>query len=404
VTTTIAPVRSAYREPQYVRYSVSQAVSILGDQVWYLALSWGAAQATTPAIAGIIVSISALPRLAFMLFGGPLVDKYGPRRLMIGSDVLRATVAVSAAGIALWQPTIALLVVVALIYGAVDAVFLPANGSMQPLLLEPSQYSSGAAFREITQRAALSLGAPLGGILLATGGLPLACVVDAATFLISALALRSVRPRPVERKTAEPYGRALREGFRYLTGHRVLRASLTVGFLSNVGFVGPMNIGLTLLALQHGWGATGTGLLLAGFGVGAAASAITLLRLRIRKRVGVVMAITLAAEGGGLLSLALAPNLGLAVLTTGLIGIGSGLLGVLGSALNQSVTDDRLRGRVGSVNSLANLGITPFAIAGTAAAVEAFGMVATFAGSTVVELLGAAICLLVPELRKASME
>lgn len=402
--TTVAPARSAYREPQYVRYSASQAVSILGDQVWYLALSWAAAQATTPAVAGIIVSVSALPRLALMLFGGPLVDRYGPRRLMIGSDVLRAVVSVLAASIALWQPSIVLLVVIALVFGAVDAIFLPAAASMQPLLLEPNQFSSGAALREITQRAALTLGAPLGGILVATGGLPLACAVNAVTFVVSAWALRSVRPRPVEHQTAEPYGQALREGFRYLARHRVLRASLTVGFLSNVGFVGPMNIGLTLLAIQHGWGVTGAGLLLAGFGIGAAVSAFAMLRLRIRKRIGVALAIALVAEGTGLLVLALTPNLALAVLTSGAIGVASGVLGVTGAALNQSVTDDRFRGRVGSVNSLANLGITPLAIAGTAAAVGAFGMVPTFAASTVVELLGAAVCLLVPELRKASMK
>ncbi|WP_163505624.1 MFS transporter [Fodinicola acaciae] len=401
--TVAAPVRSVYRDRQYVRYSVSQAVSILGDQVWYLALSWSATQASTPAVAGVVVSISALPRLAFMLLGGPLVDRYGPRRLMIGSDTLRAIVAASAAGVALWQPTIGLLVVVALVYGAVDAVFLPANGAMQPLLLEPSQFSSGAAFREITQRAALTVGAPLGGILVATGGLPLACVVDAATFVFSALALRSVRSRPVERKASEPYGRALREGFHYLATHRVLRASMLVGFLSNVGFVGPMNMGLTLLAVQHGWGATGAGLLLAGFGVGAAISAFAMLRLRIRRRVGLAFAIMLIAEGCCLLFLALSPNLALAVLVCCAVGVGSGMLGVTATALNQHVTDDRFRGRVGSVNSLANLGITPLAIAATAAAVGAFGVVPTFAGSTAVELAGAAVCLLVPELRRASM-
>ncbi|WP_163569207.1 MFS transporter [Fodinicola feengrottensis] len=121
MTTTLT--RPAYRESPYVRYVVSQSVSVLGDQVWYVALSWAAVQQSTPAVAGVIVSVSALPRLLLMLFGGPLVDRYGPRRLMIGSDLLRVVVSVAAAGVALWQPTIALLVVVALVFGAVDAVF-----------------------------------------------------------------------------------------------------------------------------------------------------------------------------------------------------------------------------------------------------------------------------------------
>ncbi|GAA1692640.1 MFS transporter [Fodinicola feengrottensis] len=402
MTTTLT--RPAYRESPYVRYVVSQSVSVLGDQVWYVALSWAAVQQSTPAVAGVIVSVSALPRLLLMLFGGPLVDRYGPRRLMIGSDLLRVVVSVAAAGVALWQPTIALLVVVALVFGAVDAVFLPAAGSMQPRLLRTDQLSSGAALRELTQRAALTLGAPLGGILVAVGGLPLASCVNAVTFAVSALAIASVRPRTdAATGTPERYLIALRAGFGYLARHRVLRTSMAVGFIGNLGFVGPMNVGLALLSSDRGWGSAGIGYLLAGFGIGAAASATLLLKVRIRDRIGLWIALAAAGEAAGITAMALAPNLAAAIAASALTGLSSGVFGVLGASLNQALTEDRFRGRVGSVNALASMGVTPLVMVVTGIAVSAYGLVPTFAGGGAIELLAAAICLSVRDLRRATL-
>ena len=74
-----------------------------------------------------------MPRLVFVLFGGVLVDRRGPRELMIHSDVLRAAVAFAAAAIALWQPSVVLLIIVAIVFGTADAVFLPAASALQPL-------------------------------------------------------------------------------------------------------------------------------------------------------------------------------------------------------------------------------------------------------------------------------
>src|SRR5581483_5773274 len=121
VNTAVVAARPAYREAAYLRYVTGQAVSILGDQVWYVALSWTAVQLVSPGVAGIIFTVSALPRLALLLFGGAIVDRYGPRLLMIRSDVARAVISLAAAAIALKSPNIVLLVVVALIFGAADA-------------------------------------------------------------------------------------------------------------------------------------------------------------------------------------------------------------------------------------------------------------------------------------------
>jgi MFS family permease len=197
-------VRAAWREPAYLRYLAGRSVSWLGDQVWSVALAWAAVRLASPGVAGLVLAASSVPRLALMLFGGPLADRHDARRLMLASDAARAVVTLIAAALAVAGTGLPLLVVVALVFGVVDAVFLPAAGSVQPRLLRPTQYASGAALGELANRAALTLGAPLGGLLVTFGGLPLGCLVDAATFLLSIAALWSIHPRPLTPPTPAP--------------------------------------------------------------------------------------------------------------------------------------------------------------------------------------------------------
>lgn len=387
-------VRPAYREPTFVRYVAGHAVSVLGDQVWYVALSWMAVRLASPAVAGVILAVSSLPRLALLLLGGAIVDRYGPRRLMIGSDLLRAVISLGAAGAALAAPGVPLLVTVALVFGLADAVFLPAAGAIAPRLLHPDQIASGVGTTTLAARAALTIGAPLGGVLVAAGGLPLACLVNAATFVVSVASLASVRPRPAASRSGprEPLLGALRAGLAYLVRHRLLRVLLLVTLLTNLGFVGPMNVGLALVSTARGWGAAGIGDMLAGFGIGAVAGALLMMRVRSGGRV--VAAVCAAVQGGAVFTIAVAPHLWTAVLATTLTGLTSGPLAIIVTSLTQRFTDDRFRGRVASVNTLANLGVTPMAMAVMGAVAGQLGNVPAFASSAGLELAAGLMCIL----------
>jgi predicted MFS family arabinose efflux permease len=385
------------------RYVGGQAISMLGDQVWYVALSWSAVQLASPAVAGAIMAVSALPRLAFLLLGGAIVDRHDSRRLMIGSDLLRCAVSLIAAAVAGWQLSVALLVAVALIFGAADAIFLPAASTVPPRLLPPERLSHGAALSAMTARLALTVGAPLGGVLVAAGGLTLACLVNAATFIISVLALRGLPPGLSARSSREPIFADLRSGLRYLGGHRVLRTILLVSLLTNLGFVGPMNVGLAIVSDERGWGSAGIGRLLAGFGAGAVISSLAMMRLRWRGGVGQALALGGALQGIAVAAIAVAGSAWTAVAATVVVGLTSGVMGVLTSALTQARTDDAFRGRVGSVSSFANLGVTPIAMAVLGVAVDGIGLVPAFAASGALELIAATLCLTVADLRTARL-
>jgi MFS family permease len=439
--TVASGVRSAWRDPQFLRYLIGQTISGLGDQVWYVALSWTAVHVGSPAIAGVLLTLSSVPRLALMLFGGVIADRFDIRRLMMGSDIVRTVVVFGAAGIALLRPGIPLLAVLALTFGVVDAVFMPAAGAMQPRLLRPAQFASGAAAAETLGRLALSVGAPLGGVLVAFGGLPLALVVDAATFAISVLTLATVRPRPVERavngsdvtsltvgqdrggsspggdeasraSSAEMpgtpprlsgYWADLRGGVAFLVRHPLLGPLTVLGLLSNLAFVGPMNIGLAELAAQRGWHATGIGVLLTGFGLGAAGGAVLTNWWHIRRGAGIAVAVLCAVQGSAILAMGIAPGLWLAVLAATCVGLCSGPAGVTASVLAQAATPEELRGRVSAFMTMSTYGVVLLAMSGTGVLIGAVGLVAGFAICAGVEASGL-LLLLAPGLRGARID
>lgn len=78
--------------------------------------------------------------------------------------------------------------------------------------------------------------------------------------------------------------------------HPVLRPLVLAIALSDLGFVGPMNLGLTLLSQQRGWGSSGMGWVLAGFGTGAGAASLLLALRGWVPRAGLVMAVTAVAS------------------------------------------------------------------------------------------------------------
>jgi MFS family permease len=408
VTAPAPPVRSALRHTQFLRYLGGQSLSELGDQVWYVALSWTAVRLGSPGTAGVVMTLASLPRIALMLFGGVIADRFDIRRLMLGTDVMRTVITFAAAAIALTRPGLGLLVVMALVYGAVDGLFMPAAEAMQPRLLEPEQYNSGAVANNLLGRLALSLGAPLGGVMVALGGLPLALAVDGVTFAISVATLATVRPRPLaaglaKSRSASGYLSDLVVGARFLFREPVLGPLTAINLLGNLAFVGPMNLGLAELSDHRGWGPAGIGVLFAGFGVGAAGSALLLLRWRIQRAAGIWIAVLCAVSGVAIVSMALAPDLVVAVGATLALGLIIGPMAVASSVLAQQRTPDELRGRISSFNLLSSYGTVPLAVIGTGLGIAAIGITATFAVCGAISA-AALLLLLAPGLRAAAIE
>ncbi|MGW7260417.1 MFS transporter [Streptomyces sp. NPDC054834] len=403
--------RPAHRDPNVLRWLGAYTSSMVGDSVYYIALSWAAVRAGSPSQAGIVMSVSALPRAVLMLGGGVIADRLGPRRVVIGSDAVRcAAVLAVAALLFLTSPGLWPLALLALVFGTVDAVFVPAVGALPARITGKGQLGRVHGMRGLAIRFANVAGAPLGGLGVAVGGAAAAFGLAGLLIAVSLPLLITVRVRELPgddtARTDTAGGTAwtdLVAGLRYIRGHRVLAPLMITIALGDLGFVGPLNVGLTLLADRRGWGASGMGWVLAGFGVGAGAASL-LLTVRGRlPRAGLVAGCAVIAGSVAVGALAFVPDLAGAVAAALAVGLLTGLSGVMCGALLQTQSDPAYLGRVTAVSSLVSLGLTPLSMPFSAAAIGAWGLGPVYAVSAAVCGLGGVVALCVPDLRRAEL-
>ncbi|MFD7416800.1 MFS transporter [Kitasatospora purpeofusca] len=343
------PGRPALPAP-YLRWLAGAQLGALGDAALAFALGWAAA-AHGGAAAGLVLTVITVARTALVLLGGAVADRLGARRVMLAGDaVMLAATLVLAASAGLRGSPLGLLLLAALVIGVVDAFYLPASGSVPRLLVAAEQLPRALALRQAGGQLAALLGAPLGGALVAAGGLPAAALVDAASFAVLLLVLLFL---PVSDPRRVPAARAragtgattgtgagpderpglLREaaaGVRLAAGDSLLRSALLLAgaaagaVLPVVSLLGP------LLARTAGWGAGAAGLVAGGQGAGVLVVAALLARRgsgdgRPRGGAGAGAAAGLCAAAAGVALLAAAPVPAVAAAGGLLTGAGSGL-------------------------------------------------------------------------------
>ncbi|MEU0604003.1 MFS transporter [Streptomyces sp. NPDC006393] len=401
--------RPAHRDANVLRWLGAYTASMMGDNVYYIALSWAAVRGGSPAQAGAVMAVSALPRALLMLGGGVVADRFGPRRVVIGSDAVRCAAVLAVAAL-LWitSPGLWPLTLLALVFGTVDAVFMPAVGALPPRLTSRGQLARVQGMRGLAIRFANVVGAPLGGLGVALGGAAAAFGLAGLLIAVSVPLLVSVRMRDLPPDDTAGTGdttawRDLLVGLSYIRRHRVLAPLMLAIALGDLGFTGPLNVGLTLLADERGWGASGMGWVVAGFGTGAGAASL-LLTVRGRlPHAGQLVAYFVFGGSVAIGALAYAPGVVAAVAVALLVGLLAGLSGALCGALLQTQAEPAYLGRVTAVASLVSLGFAPLSMPLSAAAIGAFGTGPVFVVSAAVCALGGVAALAAPGLRRAQL-
>jgi MFS family permease len=390
-----APRRALPRSRDSGWWLFGYAHSLVGDQIFYVALTWAAVQIMSPARVGLVLVLGSIPRAIVLLAGGVLVDRAGPKRIIIVSDVLRTLVMVAAAllfGVGITGT--ALIGTLAALFGLVDGIFLPAVGAAPAFVTTQAGQTRLQALRTIVYRGAPVIGAPLASALLVAYGTGAAFGVAAFMFAASVVALSltrmtnpsagSVLESSVE---GEPsvFGE-IRDGLRLIVSDGRLLVIVIVIAILDFGYAGPTTAGVPLLAAEQGWGPPGIGWILGGFGVGAVATAGVLTWWRPTARAGVVAAVGLTLISVGLMALGLVERLGLAPSTEVLLagvsgafaGVGTGLFGTLVMASLVITTPVRQLGRVMAAVSLSGYLADPISFSLTGISAQTLGASSTF--------------------------
>ncbi len=168
---------------------VGQAVSLVGDGIYLVAIAWLVYDiSNTPSALGIVGLGWTLPQVAALLFAGVLTDRFERRRLLVIADLLRVVAIGGIAALAL-SDSAALwnIVILVVIYGFGEALFQPAFTAIVPGVVPQEELLQASALRELMEPVGLRFAGPaLGGLLIAVAGVGTAFVVDASTFAISA--------------------------------------------------------------------------------------------------------------------------------------------------------------------------------------------------------------------------
>jgi MFS family permease len=356
------------RDRRVQAWVVSTGISQAGDVAWMIGLAWTATKIGSATETGLVVGIGTLPRALMLLFGGALADRLDARRVMVAMNAARILVLLAGAIIAETAGlSIPVLVAVAVLFGLFDAVYDPASSTMPRQFVRTEDLAATSAMFQLSRRIATFAGAPIGGVLVAFGGLELVMLVDAATFVVNGLLLALLMkprfPRALSR------GRSmlsdLADGFRYLWRTGPVR-TLVIALSGLNLFAGPVTaVGLVLRTHGAGWGAPSLGLFEACIGVGAAAGAVVAIRLRPERpaRVGLLI---LVAQAGALGVVGFAPYAGI-VAAMLVVGVTAGLASAFLSGAFQAGVEASYLGRMSSIVTLTDDALMPVMMIGFAA-------------------------------------
>jgi hypothetical protein len=196
------------------------------------------------------------------------------------------------------------------------------------------------------------LGPGLGGILIAALGVQAAYVVDAVSCLsvvVTALAIAPQPPHGVQ--THDSVARSIAEGLRYVRGNKALMGSFAIDLVA-MTFGMPRALFAVLSVSVYHAGAAGTGVLYAAVSAGATVAALLTGWIRHARRLGLIVIWAVLAWGAAIAVAGLATSLWPAAALLALAGAADSVSAVCRSTINQSVTPDRMRGRMSSVFSL----------------------------------------------------
>jgi MFS family permease len=253
---------------------------------------------------GTVLAASTLAKVVLLMLGGTLADRMSRRLLLVGSDTFLLIIQAAVGALLLaGRPSVAVLTGAAVCYGAAAAIAKPAFTGMVPQTVSSPRLQQANALMGISRSTAEILGPLVAGILVATTAVGWVYLLDAVTFLVSAVALGLLKLPPSRPREHTSFVTDLMVGWREMASRSWYWIALCCHALWNLGFCAFLVLGPVILARQAG-GASAWGLISTSMAVGALAGGALSLRWRPRRP------LTVAHLGLALTALQLAALIG----------------------------------------------------------------------------------------------
>jgi MFS family permease len=305
---------------------------------------------------GLLLVARFVPSFLFGPISGVVADRFSRQKIMIVTDILRAVVVLGFLFVRsadqLW-----IVYVLTVFQLALSTFFEPAKTAAIPSIVSDRELVPANAISSVTWSVMLTLGAAIGGLITGWFGTDVAFILDAATYLLSAALIASIRVKKRRKRERQKLtlGRALGitetiEGIRYVKDRPNVLALLLVKPAWGLG--GGI---LTLLAVfgervfpVGNSPATGIGVLFAARGIGTAVGPIVARRLagEGQKRMQASIGISFLIASLFYMLFGSSVSFVMALIVLGVAHCGGSILWVFSTVILQRVVEDKFRGRV----------------------------------------------------------
>jgi MFS family permease len=308
---------------------------------------------------GLVAAAQFSPVLLLGAYGGLIADRVDKRRLLVATQSALGLLALLLGMLTVTHVVrLWMVFVVAVALGTVNAVDQPARQTFVPEMVGRERVQSAVSLNSVLTNASRAVGPAVAGVLIATTGVGVCFLANAASFAAVLVALARIRPGALH--PAPAVGREagqLRQGLRYVRSTPGLLVPLVM--MALVGTLAyEFQVALPLLARVSLHGGAGTyGFLTAAMGAGAVAGGLVVAGLA---RTG-LLPFTVAAAGFGaaILTAALVPSLPGELAALAVVGFFSTAFMATGNTTLQLTADPQFRGRVMALWSVTFTGSTP---------------------------------------------
>jgi MFS family permease len=347
-TVDITPLR---RHRDFRLLFIGRLVSFFGTMITVVAFPYQVYQLThSVLLVGFLGVVEFAAILAFAMVGGALADAADRRSLVLLTEAgLMGCSLILAGNAALANPQVWVLFAITVIWGGLDAVQRPSLDAMLPRLVDRDELTAAAALNSMRSTLGQILGPALGGVLLASIGLPLTYMVDVATFVAGLVCLWLMRAVPPPVNAVRPSFRRVVEGLRYARSRPELIGTYAVDIIA-MFFGMPMAL---FPAIAQGLGGPGVlGMLYAAPAVGSFLFSATSGWTNRVHRHGMGVIVAAIVWGLAIIGFGLAPGLIAALVFLALAGAADMMSGVFRQVIWNQTIPDSLRGRLASIEML----------------------------------------------------
>lgn len=271
---------SPLRERNFRLLWIGQAVSAAGDSLTPVALAFATLNVAHSATAlGVVFAVATLTRVLALPLGGVWADRLPRQLVMLSSDWVRAGadafigILLVSGHAQLWH-----LIVLAGVFDFAAGFFQPASGALTPQTVSAQRLQQANALMGLSRSVTQVAGPAVSGILVVLVGPGWVFLIDAASFVVSALSLSLMRVAPIVGATRTGFWSELADGWRAVTGRTWYLLNLCSHALWNFAITALFVLG-PVVALRHLGGASAWGWISASMGAGSIIGGLIALRL-----------------------------------------------------------------------------------------------------------------------------